>query len=499
LNIPDHIPTELIQRFTANQAWEYMLVPFEARNNASGDQPGGTKHGNGVRCLGAEGHDYTDAQQEIEVLYGMAVTVETIAAAELEKLLHRYYRTDGGNGRGGHLTRESHSHQRQTRSITEIGTGQGFLMGLIEEAFDTYSSDIHIEAYEERCRVRFRIDGKLIERYVVEKGNYASLVNQIKIIAGLDISEKRLPQDGRILYNRNGKKFDVRVSCLPTIYGEKIVMRLLTRHIELLELSNLGFTERQMADYCRAIERPHGMILICGPTGSGKSTTLYATLRRLNRLTGNILTIEDPVDYTLEGVNQVQLKEEIGLTFSSALRTFLRQDPDIIMLGEIRDADTAQMAIRSSLTGHLIFSTIHTNTAWGSIARLADMGIHPYLVANTLVMCVAQRLVRLLCPHCKREEEAGAEVAGVVPGAEIKSHYTAVGCDKCYYTGYSGRRAIYEVIPLDDELAAAARREEADIEEMLRRLGIITLREAGIELFRRGDTSLEEVVQLLKS
>ncbi len=459
MTVPEHIQTEVVQRFTSGQAWEYMLMPFEV-------------HGNSLKCFGDEKHDYADSLMEIEVVYGIKVTVEKVSASELQKLLHRYYRLDSDTRSG------------QARSITEIAGGRGFLMGLIEEAFDTYSSDIHVETYEERCRVRFRIDGKLIERYVIEKGNYASLVNQIKIIAGLDISEKRLPQDGRILYDSNGKKFDVRVSCLPTIYGEKIVMRLLTRHIELLDLANLGFTERQLSDYCRAIERPHGMILICGPTGSGKSTTLYATLRRLNRETGNILTIEDPVEYTLEGVNQVQLKEEIGLTFTSALRTFLRQDPDIIMLGEIRDADTAQMAIRSSLTGHLIFSTLHTNTAWGSIARLSDMGIHPYLVANTLVMCVAQRLVRLLCPHCKSKQG---------------EHYVAVGCDKCYYTGYSGRRAIYEVIPMDDELAVAARHEESDIEPFLHERGIISLREAGTELLTRGDTSLEEIVQLLKN
>lgn len=475
MTIPDHIPTEMVQRFSPSQAWEYRLVPFEAPN------------GGGIRCFGEEGRDYAGTMAEIEVLHGFSASIEVVAAAELEKLLHRYYRVEGGEpGRG------------QSRPVTGIGNGQNFLMGLIEEAFDTYASDIHIEAYEERCRVRFRIDGRLVERYVIEKGNYASLVNQIKIIAGLDISEKRLPQDGRILYNQSGKKFDVRVSCLPAIYGEKIVMRLLTRHIELLELANLGFGERQLADYCRAVERPHGMILICGPTGSGKSTTLYATLRRLNKQTGNILTIEDPVEYTLEGVNQVQLKEEIGLTFANALRTFLRQDPDIIMLGEIRDGDTAQMAIRSSLTGHLIFSTIHTNTAWGSIARLSDMGIHPYLIANTLVMCVAQRLVRLLCPHCKSRTEAGPEVSGVLPGENITEHYTAIGCEKCYYTGYSGRRAIYEVIPVDDELAAAARRGETDIEDLLRKRGIISLREAGIELFRRGETALEEVVQLLK-
>ena len=241
MTIPDHIPTEHIQRLTSSQAWEYMLVPFETT-------------GATVRCFGDGERDYTEALMEIEVLYGLKVSLEAIAAAELQKLLRKYYRTDG------------ETHPEQKRTVAEIATGQGFLTGLIEEAFDTYASDIHIEAYEDRCRVRFRIDGKLIERYVVEKGNYASLVNQIKIIAGLDISEKRLPQDGRILYNRNGKKFDVRVSCLPTIYGEKMVMRLLTRHIELLDLANLGFSERQLSDYCAAIERPHGMILICGPT-----------------------------------------------------------------------------------------------------------------------------------------------------------------------------------------------------------------------------------------
>jgi general secretion pathway protein E/type IV pilus assembly protein PilB len=472
--IPDHIPTEIVQRFTSSQAWEYMLVPFET-------------DGTSLRCFGNNSRNYEDTLLEIAVIYGMNVAVEKISPEELQKLLRKYYRSEGD------------IHQGQVRSISDIAGGQGFLMGLIEEAFDTYASDIHIEAYEERCRVRFRIDGKLIERYIVEKENYSSLVNQIKILANLDISEKRLPQDGRILYNRNGKKFDVRVSCLPTIYGEKIVMRLLTRHIELLELTNLGFSPRQLSDYCEAIERPHGLILICGPTGSGKSTTLYATLRKLNKQTGNILTIEDPVEYTLEGVNQVQLKEEIGLTFSSALRTFLRQDPDIIMLGEIRDADTAQMAIRSSLTGHLVFSTMHTNTAWGSIARLGDMGIHPYLVANTLVMCVAQRLVRLLCPHCKSKVKADGELRAVLPDIDVGYHYVPNGCDKCYYTGYKGRRAIYEVIVIDQQLSAVARSKGDNIDEKLRERGIVSLRDAGIELFCHGDTSLEEVVQLLKT
>lgn len=464
----------MIQCLTPAQAREYRLVPFRMTDGV-------------MVCYGEEGCGYEEITQEIDVLLGIRISVAAIPEGELHKLLQQYYRADTANS------------GRSAKPVTEIGSGQNFLIGLIEEAFDCYASDIHIECYEERRRIRFRIDGRLIERYVIEKANYASLVNQIKIMANLDISEKRLPQDGRILYNRNGKKFDVRVSSLPSIYGEKVVMRLLTRHIELLELANLGFSPKQLADYCEAIEKPHGMVLICGPTGSGKSTTLYATLRRLNREDGNILTIEDPVEYTLEGVNQVQLKEEIGLTFTGALRTFLRQDPDIIMLGEIRDADTAQMAIRSSLTGHLLFSTIHTNSAWGSIARLADMGVHPYLIANTLIMCVAQRLVRLLCPHCKREAEIADDIRSLAAGYIPKTVYGPAGCDHCYYTGYSGRRAVYEVIPIDNELAAAARNSEPDIEPLLKSRGIISLREAGLKMFADGATSFEEVIPLLKS
>ena len=368
MTLPKRIPTEIVQLFSSAEAWSYRLIPYARKDGT-------------VLCAGEQGHDYASASQEIEVLSGFRVQIESVGPDELSLLLNRYYRREGTRPISG-----------RTADLSRIGSGQGFLTDLIGEAFDEYASDIHFEPYEERCRIRLRIDGKLIEKYVLDRSGYASIVNQIKIMANLDISERRLPQDGRILYHRGDRKFDLRVSSLPTIYGEKVVLRLLTRHAELLELSNLGFSERQLADYESAIARPHGMALITGPTGSGKSTTLYATLRRLNRESGNILTIEDPVEYTLEGVNQVQLKEEIGLTFGAALRTFLRQDPDIIMLGEIRDADTAAMAIRSSLTGHLVFSTIHTNSAWGSVSRLRDMGVHPYLLSGTLILCAAQRL-----------------------------------------------------------------------------------------------------------
>lgn len=464
------VETEALELLTPREAREFRLIPFEIKGDV-------------LCCYGEEGRDHESTMMEAEILTGKRLQVECLTEEEFARLLGRYYRQD----------------RRERKVLTTMFTGgKGFLHDLIEEAYREHASDIHLESYEDRCRVRFRIDGKLLERHVVEKGNYAALVNQVKILANLDISEKRLPQDGRILHDAGESKFDVRVSSLPTIHGEKIVMRLLTRQVELLDLENLGFSREQLDAYRTAICHPHGLVLISGPTGSGKSTTLYATLRLLNDITSNILTIEDPVEYTLEGVNQVQLKEEIGLTFTSALRTFLRQDPDVIMLGEIRDADTAQMAIRSSLTGHLIFSTIHTNSAWGSVSRLIDMGVHPYLISDTLILCMAQRLVRLLCPECKLAVEANEHVRRLL-GEECNDTtlYRAVGCEHCYYTGYNGRKAIYEVIPVDEELAMAVREAKSDVSGMLKERHIRTLQESAIELLKGGKTSVEEVLPFL--
>ncbi|MDR2936143.1 MAG: GspE/PulE family protein [Rikenellaceae bacterium] len=464
------ITAEILQQLIPSQAWEYRLMPY--------GEAAGT-----LLCYGDAERDWDKLAAEVQVIIGRKIRVTPTEKEEVLRLLKQHYRQQRGSAAA------------EAAAIP----GEKFLMRLIGEAHRGYASDIHFEIYEERCRVRMRIDGRLVERYVIERHNYPALVNQIKILANLDISEKRLPQDGRIFYRAGDERFDVRVSCLPTIYGEKVVLRLLTRHVELLDLENLGFSEKQLSDYIRAVQRPHGLVLISGPTGSGKSTTLYATLRLLNRETGNILTIEDPVEYTLPGVNQVQLKEEIGLTFGSTLRTFLRQDPDIIMLGEIRDADTAQMAIRSSLTGHLIFSTIHTNSAWGSVARLIDMGAHPYLISGTLILCVAQRLVRLLCPACRERVAADATVRRQVGESfSADHHYRAVGCENCYYTGYKGRKAIYEVIPVDRELSEAIRTGHDDIGLKLSQRGIVTLREAALVLFRNGETSLEELLPQLQ-
>lgn len=460
------IETEALQVFSAEEALYYRLLPFRLEGDGR------------IACLGEEGRDYNAAVSEIAGVFGRHVTVQPVPTDELSRLLAVHYRSGEG-------------------AISMTSDHVEDIPALIDEAYRMRASDIHMEPAEQRCRIRFRIDGKLLERHVIPKSSYTALVNRIKIMSNLDISEKRLPQDGRIIHEGKDAKFDIRTSILPTIYGEKIVLRLLTMNSRHLSLSELGFDKRQYQDYVSAVSHPHGMILISGPTGSGKSTTLYATLEMLNRGDNNILTIEDPVEYTLDGVNQVQLKEDIGLDFPMALRTFLRQDPDIIMLGEIRDEATAEMAIRSSLTGHLLLSTLHTNSAWGCITRLVDMGIHPYLLSETLIACVAQRLVRTLCPHCKQPVDEKELNHMKIPMTTAATPYKPVGCKHCYYTGYIGRKALYEVLPMDEDLSVAVRENRASIDDIVKAKGLKTLKDAALDLFNRGETSLDEVLPFM--
>jgi len=293
--------------------------------------------------------------------------------------------------------------------------------------------------------------------------------------------------------------FDVRVSVLPTLHGEKVVLRILSKDTSHIDINALGFTEKELLTYLENIKRPNGIVLISGPTGSGKTTTLYATLKKLNIPNTNILTVEDPIEYTLEGINQVQLKENIGLDFATTLRTFLRQDPDIIMVGEIRDVNTANMAIRAALTGHLVLSTIHTNSAWATISRLIDMGIPSFLIASTLNISVAQRLVRKLCSHCKTEENVAQAFfpTGFTIPTDLHRHYVAGGCEKCYHTGYSGRKAIYEILPIGSELAALIKNNQLDINTYLEENDIFTLRKNALSLIKNGTTSIDEVFSLL--
>lgn len=464
------ISTEALQKFLPEEASHYRLLPCRLEKDGT------------LVCLGEEGCDYSSAVSEIAIVYGYAISIVPVPADDFSRVLATSYRKE--TGRPG-----SPKPMSSDGDIVEM---------LIREAYEMRASDIHLEPSDGRSRVRFRVDGKLLERHVIGRADYPGVVNRIKILSSLDISEKRLPQDGRIVYDRAGPKFDIRTSVIPTIHGEKIVLRLLTQENRNLSLDSLGFNARQLADYKTAIGNPHGMVLISGPTGSGKSTTLYATLELLNREDNNILTIEDPVEYTLAGINQVQLKEEIGLGFTSALRAFLRQDPDIIMLGEIRDEDTAEMAVRSSMTGHLVLSTLHTNSAWGCITRLTDMGVHPYLLAESLLACVAQRLVRVLCPHCKREIESSGKLAASLGLPEGMRLYERGGCEHCFYTGYHGRRAIYEVILIDDRLAEAIRGTTVEVDDHLKSKGIKTLRQSALSLLVEGVTSVEEVLPLIK-
>lgn len=392
------------------------------------------------------------------------------------------------------------TYYRRSSEIDSIRSeDKDFLKKIIQEAKHNDSSDIHIEIYDLQARVRIRIDGALVEKYVIEKIEYSGLINKIKIAANLDITEKRLPQDGRIQYKEGKEAFDMRVSVVPTLHGEKIVLRILGNDAQHIHIDKIGFNEMDKRRYLEGIKKPHGIVLISGPTGSGKTTTLYATLKLLNKTDKNVLTIEDPIEYTLDGINQVQLKENIGLNFEKALKSFLRQDPDIIMLGEIRDSKTAKMAMRAALTGHLVLSTIHTNSAWETISRLQDMGVAPYLISHTLNTSVAQRLVRLLCESCKVETELKKEELplGFDQRLEKNTHFKAVGCEDCTFTGYKGRKAIFEVLFIDKDFVHHIQQKTSDIGTTLKEKEINKLSHSALQLYYAGLTSLEEIYPLL--
>lgn len=467
------IPTHIQQLVTNQQAWDYSILPKETQPDK-------------LVLYVDESKACFETQNQLELIFGKQVEFVKMPGDAINKLIGRYYRKSATTQNAG---------QRYTLDPKD----SEFIYHLIAESQNLGCSDIHIEAFEETCRIRLRIDGNLIERYIINKLDYSHFINKMKIKANLDISEKRLPQDGRIFFETNHIKFDIRVSVIPGMFGEKIVLRLLSKDTTRIELDTLGFSSLQYNDYLNGIKKPHGIILISGPTGSGKTTTLYATLKKINNQNINILTVEDPVEYTLEGVTQVQLKESIGLTFSRALRSFLRQDPDVIMLGEIRDSETANMAIRAALTGHLVLSTIHTNSAIGTISRLIDMGIPPFLIASTLSISVAQRLIRILCPECKTKEIFDEKILpkNYKPTHKADHYYKANGCDKCFYTGYYGRKAIYEVISVDRDLAMQIRKDVNQIEGNSGSKKFETLADMAYKNFTDGNTSIEEIYPII--
>ena len=368
---------------------------------------------------------------------------------------------------------------------------------IIRQAIDERASDIHIEPFKDRISLRYRIDGRLYEIPPPAKQLHLPIISRIKILSKLDIAEKRLPQDGAFLVKLEDRPIDIRVSTVPTIYGEKIVMRILDRSVVVLDLDQLGFDAKQLEKIRHAINMPYGQVLLTGPTGSGKTTTLYAILNEIKSPTKNIITVEDPVEYKLDSVNQVQVKPDIGLTFANALRSFLRQDPDIMLVGEIRDLETAQICIRAALTGHLVFSTLHTNDAPSAISRLIDIGIEPYMVAPSLVMVVAQRLLRRLCPDCKEAYEPAAEQTG---GIKIKADliYRAKGCAKCGQLGYRGRICISEVMVINERIRDLISQGASfqKIRDAAKETGMNTLYESGLKKAEDGTTSLEEALSI---
>lgn len=372
---------------------------------------------------------------------------------------------------------------------------------LLTRAIEEKASDIHLEIYEKTTRMRYRIDGVLHERPAPPRKIYAALVSRIKIISELDIAERRKPQDGRCKVKVIGKEIDMRISVLPTAFGEKVVIRVLDTTNLQLDLAQLGFEPDILQLYKKNVDAPYGMILVTGPTGSGKSVTLFSTLALLNYPDVNILTIEDPIEFVTQGVNQVMVNNKAGLNFASGLRSFLRQDPDIILVGEIRDTETALIAINAALTGHLVLSTLHTNDAPQAMTRLNNMGVEPFLITSSVIMVIAQRLVRKICPKCKEAYDVSPEVLEDLNLKPVEGEkvvfYRGLGCTNCANTGYKGRAAIYEVMVMNDEIRKLVlkRASGTDLKKMAIETGLITLREAGIRKVRSGVTSIEELLR----
>jgi type IV pilus assembly protein PilB len=448
------------------------------------------------------------ALDDIRTITGMDIQPVVATAADIETAIHKYNRMD--------QSVQQMASEAATAAEDDIAALEGIAAAveeapivkmvnlLISQALADRASDIHVEPTEKDVRIRYRIDGVLQEVMRSPKSIQAGLISRLKVMADINIAERRVPQDGRVGLTVGGKSIDLRVATLPTVFGEKIVLRVLDKSAVPLKLEDLGFADSAYKRYREAFTKPYGAILVTGPTGSGKSTTLYATLNIVNKVDKNIITIEDPVEYRLHGINQMQMNTRAGLTFASALRSILRADPDIIFVGEIRDRETALIAIEAALTGHLVMSTLHTNDAPSSLPRLVEMGVETYLVASAIDCVVAQRLARKLCSRCREgytPDRTALEEAGFPEHQwpEVKEMFRAVGCASCSKTGYRGRLGLYEVMPMTEEIErlVVERASSEEIRRSARRDGMITLREDGLEKVRLGLTSIEEVLRVV--
>jgi type IV pilus assembly protein PilB len=495
------IPPEVISLVPKEVAERHNLIPISKEDNTL------------IVAMSDPGNIY--AMDDVKFLTGLNVEVVLASESQLKKAIERYYgATDYAAVLKGIEEEAEIALLREEKGIdiaelqreTEEAPVVRLVNMVLVDAVKRGASDIHFEPYEKAFRVRYRLDGVLYEIMNPPLRLKDAITSRIKIMADLDIAERRLPQDGRIrLVMGKEKEVDFRVSVLPTLYGEKVVLRILDKSALQLDLAQLGFEEEQLRHFRDAIHQPWGMVLVTGPTGSGKTTTLYSALTELNRPSENISTAEDPVEINMPGINQVQMKEEIGLNFATALRAFLRQDPDIIMVGEIRDFETAETAVKAALTGHLVLSTIHTNDAPSTINRLLNMGVEPFLVTASLILICAQRLVRKICPECKEPVEVSPQVLMDIGFSEEEARTVkpmkGKGCKNCNNTGYKGRLAVYEVMPLTDELKEAILQGYSSIElkrEAMRQ-GMKTLRQSGLAKVKQGITTIEEVLRVTRA
>ncbi|MEI6969926.1 MAG: ATPase, T2SS/T4P/T4SS family [bacterium] len=455
------------------------------------------------------------AVETLHMVTGLEITPLVALKSEIQKILTKL-KVDGAKGLDMEDIMKSAEDELQVGSREEQdavsadamkdGAEEGPVIRMVNtillESVRLRANDIHIEPQEDYVRLRYRVDGVLIERPNLPKALQNAIISRVKIMADLDIGEHRIPQDGRFRIKALGKAIDVRVSVLPTIFGGRVVMRTLDKSGLFPNLAALGLNKQAHDALSYAIEQPHGIILVSGPTGSGKTTTLYSCLQELNKLDVNLVTCEDPVEYQIPGIIQVKISPDVGCTFAAALRAILRQDPDIILIGEIRDGETAEIAIKAALTGHLVLSTLHANDAASTITRLLDMGTEPFLLASSVILAQAQRLYRRLCPVCKKEIElplAFLKDNGVNPTIfEGRKVFGPVGCPKCNNTGFKGRASIMEVLPIDEEVRSAIIRQDVadDIRDQAEQRGMVTLRKAGLQKVADGDTSIETIVKV---
>lgn len=454
-----------------------------------------------------------DAIDDLSIITGRRIEAVIAMPTEISATIDRYYGNaeakavaDSYSKEKEKQEKEKGKQEKEKEDINQVvyDINQSPIVKLVkqtvEQAIRQRASDIHIEPFEKQVRIRYRVDGSLYEIIRYDIDLLSAIITRIKIISNLDISEKRIPQDGRITMQVDRQEYDIRVSVLPTVYGEKVVMRIASKKNLTISKKDLGFSVEELERFDAILERPHGIILVTGPTGSGKSTTLYTALSELNKSDVNIITVEDPVEATIEGINQVQVNSKAKLTFAAALRSILRQDPNIIMIGEIRDSETAEIAVRASITGHLVVSTIHTNSAASSITRLVDMGIEPYLLSDAVVGIIAQRLVRKLCPNCRKKSYATLAdkiLLDINPDTE-QVIYHPVGCQLCNHTGYYGRTGLYEIMPVTAPIREliSRRGNAGQINELAIKEGMNTLQMSAVRYVLDGVTSLSEMKKI---